>query len=190
MGVVETQPNMMLDNVELLYDPTQRMDTKFKKCKFCGEVKLLEDFSISGRRKDGTIRRKNECKKCRNQKNIEYTKLVKQLGLGGKITPSHPNGVITSVKSPPLGTPCENCGKKEQILYFEHDHVTMVHRGWLCNQCNMGFAFLGDNMEGLMESSKYLAKSMTKEEFEKPIRELLKWSREKNDEEKTNSERS
>ena len=190
MGVVETQSNIKLS---LILNPPLRMpDPELKECKWCDKVKPLEDFSVSGRRMDGTTRRKNRCKDCEAKVKRETRKLIKELGLGGKICPSWPNGHPHSAKSPPLGTVCDNprCENNKTLLYFEHDHVTMVHRGWLCNECNMGFAFLGDNIEGLMESSKYFAKTMTKEDFEKPIRELLKWSREKNDETEKNSERS
>ena len=177
MGVVETQSNIKL-SIDYMNPPLRMPDPELRECKWCDKVKPLEDFSISGRRIDGTTRRKNQCKDCQAKEQRKKRKLIKDLGLGGKISLAHPNGNATAAKHPPLGTVCDNprCENDKTLLRFEHDHVTMVHRGWLCNECNMGFAYLGDNMEGLMESSKYFAKSMTKEDFEKPIRELLKWS--------------
>ena len=190
MGVVETQSDVKL-SVDYMNPPLRMPDPELRECKWCDKVKPLEDFSISGRRIDGTTRRKNQCKDCQAKEQRKKRKLIKDLGLGGKISLAHPNGNATAAKHPPLGTVCDNprCENDKTLLRFEHDHVTMVHRGWLCNECNMGFAYLGDNMEGLMESSKYFAKTMTKEDFEKPICELLKWSREKNNETEKNSER-
>ena len=63
MGVVETQSNIKL-SVDYLNPPLRMPDPELKECKWCDKVKPLEDFSVSGRRIDGTTRRKNQCKDC------------------------------------------------------------------------------------------------------------------------------
>src|ERR1039458_3188568 len=50
---------------------------------------------------------------------------------------------------------CECCGR-EGKLQFDHDHVTGQFRGWLCNQCNSGIGFLGDDLSGALHAVKYL----------------------------------
>lgn len=53
---------------------------------------------------------------------------------------------------------CDCCGKKAHRLYFDHDHETDAHRGYLCVSCNTGIGKLGDNIEGLQKALAYLSK--------------------------------
>lgn len=72
---------------------------------------------------------------------------------------------------PPLGTPCENpgCGRIpiNKQLVFDHDHETLGHRGWLCDNCNRAMGMLGDTIESLeaailyLKGHKYQAKELT-----------------------------
>ncbi len=62
------------------------------------------------------------------------------------------------IKRPKIGTPCDNCGKNNQKLIFDHCHETNKFRGWLCYQCNTAIGNLGDNVEGLLKALNYLNK--------------------------------
>ena len=103
-----------------------------KKCKICGEVKPYSEFH-----KNGTWRRP-ECKVCW----IELTKNYRKLR--GK----HP--------TPELGSPCQGCGRTDQLLTWDHCHKTTEHRGWLCHNCNTGIGKLGDNLQGVTNAMNYL----------------------------------
>ena len=103
-----------------------------KKCKICGKVKLQTEFY-----KNGTWRRP-ECKKCFKDLSLKYWKLKKE----------HPTHV--------LGTPCQCCGREDQLLTWDHCHETTEHRGWLCHNCNTGIGKLGDNIQGVTNAMNYL----------------------------------
>ena len=67
---------------------------------------------------------------------------------------------------PPIGTPCDCCGKPmthkgKYAMHFDHDHKTETFRGWLCKQCNIGLGNLGDDLDGLMKAVAYLTKTTT-----------------------------
>jgi hypothetical protein len=59
-------------------------------------------------------------------------------------------------KRPALGTPCNKCQRTDKPLVFDHDHETLEHRGWLCDNCNRSIGMLGDTVEGLMEAVLYI----------------------------------
>jgi len=61
-------------------------------------------------------------------------------------------------KKPEKGTPCEICGKNSSPLVWDHDHETLLTRGWLCQSCNKGLGLLGDSVEGLKRALAYLNK--------------------------------
>jgi hypothetical protein len=53
---------------------------------------------------------------------------------------------------------CECCGSSpnKRSLNLDHDHVTGLFRGWLCDNCNTGIGRLGDSINGLLRAIKYL----------------------------------
>ena len=59
---------------------------------------------------------------------------------------------------PPLGTPCDNpgCARTDRKLVFDHDHETLEHRGWLCDNCNRSMGMLGDSIESLEAALSYM----------------------------------
>jgi hypothetical protein len=122
-----------------------------KECRICGIKKPLSEFHKCSNEKiiNGKIypvRYRSECKKCRR--------------VGGKAHSSAAKKLMeqSGMKRPPLGTPCDNCGKTDQKLIFDHCHKTAKFRGWLCYQCNTAIGNLGDNLDGLMKAVKYLQK--------------------------------
>ena len=105
-----------------------------KTCKICGETKSIELFG-----RNGTWHRP-DCLSCNAKLQREYFKIRKK----------H--------KTPPLGTPCECCGKTSEKLHWDHCHDSSEHRGWLCSNCNTGIGKLGDNIEGVLKAVDYLAR--------------------------------
>ena len=60
---------------------------------------------------------------------------------------------------PVLGTACDNCGRTDRKLVFDHCHVTLAHRGWLCDNCNRSAGMLGDDVAGLVTMLNYINKT-------------------------------
>ena len=58
-----------------------------------------------------------------------------------------------------LGTACDNCGRTDRELVFDHSHTTLKHRGWLCDNCNRSIGILGDTWQDLQRTLIYLAKA-------------------------------
>lgn len=50
---------------------------------------------------------------------------------------------------------CEICST-ETKLYFDHNHVNGLHRGWICGKCNSGLGFFKDSPVLLLSAAKYL----------------------------------
>lgn len=53
---------------------------------------------------------------------------------------------------------CELCGSPptNKALSLDHCHETGKFRGWLCDRCNKGLGFLGDNLDGILKAVNYL----------------------------------
>jgi len=113
-------------------------------CSKCGsEHPLTEEFF--GRNQStntgGNKYFRPECKKC-----------TKKAGQGR----SQAYKLADKPSCPELGTPCYNCGRTDKKLVFDHDHETLKHRGWLCDNCNRSMGMLGDTIESLERAIKYL----------------------------------
>jgi len=71
---------------------------------------------------------------------------------------------------PELPYPCDNCRKPiltTKTLQLDHDHETLVFRGWLCKECNISIGNLGDNVMGMIQAALYLNRtenSLTEDE--------------------------
>jgi len=85
-----------------------------------------------------------ECKECNKKRNKGQKEAYKLAG---------------EPKYPAIGTPCDNCKRTDMKLVFDHDHETLEHRGWLCENCNQGLGRLGDTEESLQRALNYLKKS-------------------------------
>lgn len=134
-------------------EETKTSPTRTKTCRICHKKKpLLHDFHlcssqkiIEGKRYPAKYR--SECKKCRRK--------------GGKACASAARKLMIKykMKRPPIGTPCQNCGKPNEMLVFDHCHKTDAFRGWLCYQCNTAIGNLGDDLKGLQKAAKYLKRA-------------------------------
>ena len=60
-------------------------------------------------------------------------------------------------------------------LVFDHGHVSLRHRGWLCDNCNRAMGMLGDDERSMIEALLYIARGEDRPEWIiKKIEELLK----------------
>lgn len=113
-----------------------------KTCCKCNEEKPLSDFPSHIRSQDGYDER---CKSCKYKAEVLRKKLKKN--------------------APPMPSRCECCGKEQsdswqtKTLCLDHNHDTNEFRGWLCDKCNRGIGFLGDNIEGVAKALAYLRKT-------------------------------
>jgi hypothetical protein len=56
---------------------------------------------------------------------------------------------------------CECCDEIPRQFHLDHCHKTGRFRGWLCNRCNRGLGYFGDNTEGLQRAIEYLKRAET-----------------------------
>lgn len=107
-----------------------------KPCKHC---KLIQPIHLFEKKPTETTYR-NICKPCRNKANRITRKLrtdhIRKFGM-------------------PTQKPCEICDKVLPLV-FDHDHDTLLFRGWLCRHCNVAVGKLGDNIAGLKKAIRYL----------------------------------
>jgi hypothetical protein len=107
-----------------------------KQCVKCKEVKPLTDFRLNYSKNKNIYR--PECRECEKEYNKSRIEVSKNL------------------VRPPLGTPCDCCGRTDKELLMDHCHKTEEHRGWLCQSCNIGIGRLGDCIDGLLKAVAYL----------------------------------
>ena len=120
--------------------------TLTRKCSKCGTEYPLSDKFFSKNQSTNTGGDKYfrpECKNCQQSATKGKAAAFKRAG--------KPN-------RPPLGTPCDNpwCKRTDKKLVFDHDHLTLEHRGWLCDNCNRSMGMLGDTIESLEHAIRYL----------------------------------
>ncbi len=61
----------------------------------------------------------------------------------------------------PMPEWCEGCGRvPEKVLCLDHDHSTGKFRGWLCQYCNRGLGFLGDDLASVERIHAYLKRAI------------------------------
>ena len=144
---------------------------KTKECSKCGKVKLLTEFGNNqSTNTGGDVYFRPECKECTSIASKGKTKAFKMAG-----KPNYPE----------IGCACDLCGKpprpatkvnaRPKKLVFDHGHVSLKHRGWLCDNCNRAMGMLGDDERSMIEALLYIAKGEGRPEWIiKKIKELLK----------------
>lgn len=118
-----------------------------RKCSKCGVVHPLSEEFFARNQSTNTGGDKYfrpECKDCTKKASQGKAKAEKLAGNPAR---------------PPLGTPCDRCDRTDKTLVFDHCHETLIHRGWLCDNCNRAMGMLGDDINGMLISAIYIAKT-------------------------------
>jgi len=127
-------------------------DQLAKQCSECGEIKILENFSIL---MTGFLARASKCKICaakiktenrtyENNKSAALKKLY-------KINLEDYNRMYEEQHGL-----CNICGDYREVLQVDHCHNTDIIRGLLCNRCNFMLGNAKDNIEILEAAIRYL----------------------------------
>lgn len=134
--------------------------TQTKKCNKCHEIKTLDNFNpnTSGDspfNKEGVRYRRGECADCTLKISCGKKLAIKAAKDSGNFIVKNNKIII------PEETKCEICGREATV--FDHDHLSLIHRGWLCDPCNRSIGVLsvaGDQDEklGIIKTLNYLFK--------------------------------
>ena len=112
-----------------------------KTCRCCKKTLPISDYQKKASSTDGL---QPFCRRCRAvggpKDAAASTNVKKRLGL----------------VQPPLGTPCDCCGRTDVLLCLDHCHITGKLRGYLCQTCNVSIGGLGDTLAGVKMAEKYL----------------------------------
>ena len=114
------------------------LEIETKACKICKEEKPLDEYPNHKAYIDG---KNSLCLSCCSA----AKKLLYDLK---KTAPPKPDG-------------CECCGRDPLKLTYkahwvlDHDHITKLFRGWLCDDCNLAIGKLGDTLKGVMNAVRY-----------------------------------
>lgn len=122
-------------------------------CTTCGSTKSVEEFNKDRSKKTG---RRRQCKACVSAN----WDAVKGPASREKMR-AHQQALRDKAASHPRTPRCEICGEgftpaKYRGGYWDHNHATKTHRGWLCTRCNTGLGLFGDNPRALERASEYL----------------------------------
>ena len=134
-----------------------------KICSKCGKKFSIENFGIR-RTKSGTYLR-SWCKSCENLQSISYAKRnpqkIKYWNKKGGLKRSF--GITIEVYNSMFNSQngkCAICGNPNQSkmrsLTVDHDHKTGKIRMLLCDMCNKGLGFFGDDIELMEKAIEYL----------------------------------
>lgn len=112
---------------------------RMRTCTNCLSSKPLSEYHLRGRSSKRTNQPyfQSTCKICSNSLKVIRKKLHK----------AHPEP----------SSSCQICGCTDRKLVLDHCHSTNSFRGWLCNGCNIGLGFLGDNVKSLERAISYLS---------------------------------
>lgn len=138
-----------------------------KKCARCNKNKSTEEFDLITRRNKAKTKSKKSlssyCKSCKAEiHKTTYDEVAKKQKFIRNINARH-NMSIEEYQDlfKAQNGKCAIC--KRDLLSFkkrpaiDHCHITGKNRGLLCNPCNSGIGFLGDNYETCLNAAMYLA---------------------------------
>ena len=115
--------------------------TKSKSCLHCHKNFPLHHYE----KKKSEKNYRNICKSCRKHNRQSLTRLKREH------LKTHPR--------PAHNQPCAICEQEGLKLVFDHCHKTGNFRGWICRKCNTGLGQLGDTLECIERSRKYLIRA-------------------------------
>ena len=118
-----------------------------QKCRICGEVKLLSEYS-SWIGKTSRLWNKM-CKSCMSRETADLNRRASY-----KLSKDEYQKLLES-----SGNKCQICQREEigkSRLAIDHCHASGEIRGLLCRRCNSGLGYFDDNLIGLMKAVAYL----------------------------------
>jgi len=127
-----------------------------KKCLRCYKTKEFSEFNKANKRKDG---RREACRECEKEyrlsEEVQTRRYERDLKNKYGLSIDNYNKMFEQQEG--------RCGicKRHQTelikkLVVDHCHDTGKVRGLLCDKCNRGVGFLGDNLEGIKSAVNYL----------------------------------
>lgn len=122
-------------------------DEPTKVCVYCEKEKSIYEFPKHSHHSDKLDTRCRSCIK-------ERSEIVKDLK---KVSPPEPDVCDCCGKKPNKGEDMDP-SRRKRGLSLDHDPITNIFRGWLCDSCNTGIGKLGDNVEGLERAIQYLSR--------------------------------
>jgi hypothetical protein len=135
------------------------MELLTKTCTRCREDKPLDTghFPPHNRTKSGFD---SWCRACRSS----YRNDINRGKFRGVISDEELRDIKVSVKE------CVICGSKGKLV-VDHDHVTGVVRGMLCNHCNRGLGHFRDDPLLLEFAAQYIYASTNSPEWDEYLAE-------------------
>lgn len=126
-----------------------------RKCKKCGETKLVSQFYIKKCKANKHNRFNSPCKKCSDKNRIDGYMKNYHIRRNFGLLPHQFKSMMESqdYKCAICGIHRDNYNKEFAI---DHCHNTGKIRGLLCTNCNTGIGMLQDNIEILNSAIKYL----------------------------------
>jgi hypothetical protein len=143
------------------------MNEEPRVCTRCGDVKPFSEFGVvRDPRRNPPVKIRSRCKQCtREDKRARYHAIKesdpeRHDHLWGKVGRWRREYGLTREQVDALVLAsegrCAICEEPTRDLVFDHDHVTGVVRGLLCNGCNTAIGKLGDTPDGVMRAVAYL----------------------------------
>ena len=152
------------------------VDDGKKKCTECEEIKILDNFHVKYKRKDGTPKYRAKCKSCHNADNLQRHK-DKYRGHSRRVSSyrwllkNSYELTEEDYKSMYVGQEgkCLVCEDKILNVFdpstlnyrpsvVDHCHINGSVRGLLCRTCNTGIGMLNDNVAIVEQAVRYLKK--------------------------------
>lgn len=130
-----------------------------KRCTKCKIIKCDSQFNIDRTSKDGL---RHSCIECYSKALDPNYDLMNMYGLTRR---------DYEVMCKTQENRCGICGK-ECKLYIDHNHITNVIRGLLCNNCNLGLGHFKDCLQTLKKATTYLEEAPTKPNWKRLLMKL------------------
>lgn len=138
-----------------IYNYNMPEATKTKKCYRCKEVKGLDEFGKLSSAKDGKNYYCKPCVRARNNRPemVEYRRMYYT---GKNLEPESLKRVMEGDRDHCWICNTEISGKNKHL---DHNHTTLVARGWLCHSCNVAIGLLKEDPVLFKKALEYLLQS-------------------------------
>jgi len=162
-----------------------KKDTVTRVCKCCGEARLITEFALIIATKGYRVHKcrlcLNEYRKKHRQKNRDRINeqrrsqygaedsrrknTERELALRWKFGISSEQYDKMLAEQAGVCAICKKTSRDGTRLCVDHCHKTGMIRGLLCRNCNSAIGQLGDELEGVLQATLYLARTTEKKEL-------------------------